>query len=138
MSAILPNEGQLDQIAKLLAAEGANLRVGLYTARGVYSKATVLSDITAATFSGYAAQTPAFSSGGLDGAGRNTYAASTMTFTHNGGGTSNTVLGYYLWNNSSGKVYFLEDFGAPIFLGSNGAHVTATPTWYYGDLTPPL
>lgn len=138
MTAIFSNEGQLAIITEYLAAQGANLRCGLYTARSVFSKAMVLGDITAATFSGYAAQTPAWTSNGLDGAGRNSWTAATMTFTHNGGGTANTVIGYYLWNSNTGKLLFAEDFAAPIVLSTNLAHTTVTPTLFDGDLTAPL
>lgn len=138
MTAILTNEGQLDQLDTVLTAKSANLRVGLYTARSVYSKSSVLASVTACTFSGYAAQTPGFSSTGVDGAGRIVYAAASLTFTHNGGGTGNTVLGYYVYDTSTGKLQFLEDFSAPISMTSNGQTITVSPVWYYGDLTAPL
>jgi len=137
MTAILANEGQNDMANILHGAIDANLRIGLYTARSVYSKSTVLANITAATFSGYAVQTPTFAAFGLDANGKTQFAGVANVFTHNGGGTGNTVIGYYLYNTSTGFLYWLEDFGAPVTINSNGQHIDVMPNQYTGDLTTP-
>lgn len=137
MTAILTNEGQQDMLTYLVVNQFPDVRCGLYTARSVYSKATVLANITAATFSGYAVTTPTWVSFGTDVNGKAQYAAPSQVFTHNGGGTGNTIIGYYLFNNSTGKVLWLEDFGAPVTINANGQHIDVKPDSFAGDLTTP-
>lgn len=48
------------------------------------------------------------------------------TFTHNGGGTSNTVYGAYVVNNA-GDVVYAERFAAPRVMASNGDEIVYTP-----------
>lgn len=138
MSATLTFEGQVDQVATLIAAKASDLRLGLYTANAGSGKSTVLANITACTFSGYAPLTPVFSVVGNDGNNRQVWQAPTQTFTHDSGGGSDTVLGYYVWDNATGKLQFWEAFGAPVVISTNGQFISVTPSWYYGDLTPPL
>lgn len=138
MGAILTNEGRQDVLTQYLSARGANHRIGLYTARAVYGVTAVLADITEATFSGYAIGTPTWVSFGIDANGNSDYAAAALTFTHNGGGTANTVIGYFVKDTASGKLLFLEDFGAPVTLNTNGQFVSVKPDMYGGLLAPPL
>lgn len=138
MAATLVFEGQVDQIATLIGAKASNLRIGLYTANAGSGKATVLANITACTFTGYAALTPVFSVVGNDANNRQTWAAPVQTFTATASSPSNTVLGYYIWDSSTGKLQFYEAFGAPVTINASGQFISVTPTWYYGDLTAPL
>lgn len=61
---------------------------------------TVLSDLTEADFSGYASQAITWSTTYTDPAsGPGASDISTLTFSHNGGGTANTVYGWYMTMN---------------------------------------
>lgn len=138
MTAILTDEGQDDQLNTLIVELGADLRIFLYKALSGSGKGVTWSDFTPANYSGYAEQTPAWSLGAIDGAGRSTATDSPLTFTHNGGGTSNNVIGYGMRNNSTGKVEFYEPFSAPVVMAASGNVIVIGTTWYYGDLDPPL
>ena len=138
MAGILPDEGQDDQLDRLFAAEAPNLRLGLFTSRTGSGTASVLANINAANYSGYAAQTPAFSAIADSSNGRTRFQAALMTFAHNGGGVSNAISGWYLWNNNTNKLWWVEDFSGPITLSALGQSIPLNPIWYYGLLSPPL
>lgn len=138
MAVILTDEGQDDQLARLIAAEASNLRVGLYTARTGAGKAVTIVSITVATYSGYAAQTPAWSPIADSAAGRSKQEAVELTYAHSGGGVANTITGWYLFNSSTNKLWFYEDFVTAITLDSSGDNIKVKPTLYFGDLTAPL
>lgn len=138
MSVILTNEGQEDQITSLLGAIGSNLRVGLYTSRTGSGKAVTLSGLGDATYSGYAVQTPVFAAIADSAAGRERWQAADLTFSHNGGGTGNSITGWYLKNTATGKLHLYEDFSAPITMSASGHNIHVQTIIYYGDLTAPL
>lgn len=138
MTATLTLEGQEDQVATWTGVKAGTMKVGLYTARSGSGKNVSLGNITPATFSGY---TPVFAnlvSGIEDANERMVYAGGPCTFTHNGGGTSNTITGWYMWDTGSGKLHYYEDYGAGVSMAVNGNFITINPKLYYGDLTPPL
>lgn len=137
MSATYALEGQKDKLDDYIGGAGT-IKVGLYTANAGSGKNTALSHLTAATFSGYATQTPSWATGTTDANLKYNRVGGTCTYTHNGGGTSNSVLGYYVWNDTTGKLLFFEAFGAPISMASNGDTITITPTWFEGDASTPL
>lgn len=139
MSATYANDGQKDMMDYLITNMGSNIRLGLYKAIAVTTKAAHLTDITACDFSGYAPDTPTFAAGSTDGNNKYVRAAGTTTFAHNGGGTGNTVLGYYVWDNiGGGTLWFFEAFSAPITMNASGQTIPVQPTWYMGDCTTPL
>lgn len=138
MAAQLTFEGQVDQIAKLIGTVAADLRLALYTANAGGTKATILANLTEATFTGYAETTPVFAVVGNDANNRQVWTAPVQTFTAGAIGGPQTILGYYLFNTATGKLYFFEAFGAPILINTAGQFIDVTPSWYYGDLTPPL
>jgi len=138
MAVILTDEGSDDQLAKLWGGEAINMRVGLYTANAGAARAVTKAQLTEATFSGYAAQTPVWSVIADSAAGRSKMEAAEMTFQHNGGGVSNVVLGWFLYHNGSSKCWFYEAFGAGMTIDSVGDNIKIKPTIFYGELTAPL
>lgn len=137
MSATYTLEGQKDKLDDYIGGAGT-IKVGLFITSTPTGKNVALASIVAATFSGYATQTPSWAAGTTDANNKFNRVGGTCTYTHNGGGTSNSVLGYYVWNDTTSKLLFYEAFGAPISMASNGDTITITPTWYEGDASTPL
>lgn len=137
MVAVLCNEGQNDMLNILEAAIAANLRVGLYTADAGAGKVTTLANITAATFAGYAAATPTLVAFGLDANGKTQFAGVNIVFTRSTTGAPQTIIGYYVWNISTGFLYFKEAFGTPVIIDTAGQHIDVKPDLFAGDLTTP-
>lgn len=106
----------LNAIIFQINSDGSTLH--LYQNNYVPVDASVLGNFTEATFSGYAdaviaMQTPAEVAGkavSIDLVAR--------TFTHNGGGTANTVYGYYVYDPFLGKLIWAERFAAPISMSA--------------------
>lgn len=138
MSALLNNEGRLDQLSALLAALGANLKLSLFTAPTTNSKTNPLGAYTEATFAGYAAVAPAWGAPSLDGNGNAVAVATAVTFTSTGASPTNTLYGYYLYDALTNKVWWSELFSAPIMINASGQSVTVTPSAYLGDCQTPL
>lgn len=140
MSATYTYEGEqanLDMLISTITA--ANLKIGLFTANAGSGKNTTLGQLTAATFSGYTSggYATTWAAGAIDANGKWARAGAVVTPTHNGGGTSNSVLGYYLYDAGASKLLLYELFSAPISMASNGDSIPITPTLYAGDLTTP-
>lgn len=135
---IFVKEGRKEQLQAIITQLGANLRVGLFKAIAVVDDTCVLANITDCDFSGYAVATPAFSDAGFSANDNYQESAAAITFTHNGGGTANSVLGWYLYNTSTSKLHWFESFGAPVTLATNGQFITVTPLIFSGEVTPPL
>lgn len=141
MSATLTLEGQAQQLDLIISTiTAANIKIGLYTARGGSGKNTALADLTAANFSGYTTggYATTWAAGSVDANNKWTRVGATVTPTHNGGGTSNTVIGYYIYDSSNSKLWYYEDFSAPISMSANGNAIPITPTLYCGDASTPL
>lgn len=138
MPAKVHNEGRTEMLDTLVGAVSGDIKVGLFTAPATPGVADGMSDLTEATFSGYGRVHPTWSGLAIDANGNAKLVGTACTFTHNAGGTHNTVLGYFVTNESNGTLYFSELFSAPITLNANGQFVTVTPSWYLGKLDPPL
>lgn len=141
MSATLTLTGQAEQLDLIISTvAAANIKIGLYTARAGSGKNTVLGDLTVATFSGYTAggYATSWAAGSTDANNKWTRVGATVTPTHNGGGTANTVLGYYIYDATTNVLWYYEDFSAPIAMSSNGNAIPITPTLYCGDASTPL
>jgi len=89
---MIVNEGEI-RIATAVKAIGFQKLV-LFTAPTSVSASTVYTDLTLATFSGYAAATPTWGTIAIDGGGKAAMSATAITFSHSGGGTANTVYGW--------------------------------------------
>ncbi len=106
---IIPNEGEVVQAGFIRTAINGNLK--LFSNNATIDQATVLADLTEATFSGYAAiplVTADFAAISTVSNKARLIATAFSTFAHNGGGTSNTIYGYYF--EQSGKILFAEKF----------------------------
>lgn len=138
MAAILNNEGRLDWLNIMVALLGTNIKVRLFTAPTTNVKTNILSSYTAATFAGYADQSPAFAAATLDANGNGQAVAPALTFTSSGPTPANTIYGYLIYDGTSSKVWYSDLFTAPITINATGQSITVTPTMYFGDCVPPL
>lgn len=123
-----PNTGEniaLGVLVNKTAAQDLVLR--LYQNNIVPADTDTAATYTEATFSGYAPITLTGSSWGAPTNGSISYAQ--QTFTHNGGGTSNNIYGYYVTQVTSGTLVYSERDPAAAFLIANlGDNIKITPT----------
>jgi hypothetical protein len=123
MTPIVVNEGELDMLAVLKA--GIVYKIGLFKNNVTVVDTTVLADLTEADFSGYgAAQTLVFGTPFTDGSGRGKMTAATITFTHSGGATANTVYGSFIKDSTTGKLLKAETWDTPFLMNTAGQFVT--------------
>jgi len=88
--------------------------------------ADVNASYTEANFSGYASHAlSTWNAAFLNDDDKGEIDADAHTFTHNGGGTSNTVYGAYVTNNA-GDVVYAERFAAPRVMSANGDSIPYT------------
>lgn len=103
---------QLDVIRDLITAA----EIKLFKNNLTISATTVLADFTEANYSGYGGgQTPAWTAVATDGSGRAHTTSDVMTWSHSGGGTSNTIYGYYCESPTDGLL-FAEKFATAIVM----------------------
>lgn len=128
MALNVPNVGEniaLGVLVNKTAAQDLVLR--LYQNNIVPADTDTAATYTEATFSGYAPITLTGSSWGTPTNGSISYAQ--QTFTHNGGGTSNNIYGYYVTQVGSGILVYSERDPAAAFLIANlGDNIKITPT----------
>ena len=128
MALNVPNVGEniaLGVLVNKTAAQDLVLR--LYQNNIVPADTDTAATYTEATFSGYAPITLTGSSWGTPTNGSISYAQ--QTFTHNGGGTSNNIYGYYVKQVTSGTLVYSERDPAAAFLIANlGDNIKITPT----------
>lgn len=127
MALMFPNTGEnlvLEMIVNKTAAQ--NLVLKLYSSNTTPSETDTAGTYTEATFSGYAALTLTGSSWG---AASGSIAYAQQTFTHDGGGVSNSIYGYFVVQATSGILLYAErDGSAPFTLTNVGDNVKLTPT----------
>lgn len=127
MALMFPNTGEnlvLEMIVNKTAAQ--NLVLKLFSSNTTPSETDTAGTYTEATFSGYAALTL---TGASWGAASGSIAYAQQTFTHNGGGVSNSIYGYFVVQATSGILLYSErDGSAPFTLTNNGDNVKITPT----------
>lgn len=107
------------------------LKMRLFKSNTTITSATVLSDLTEADFTGYAAQNlsgfPAASVVGSSGS--STGDAKTFTV-GSSPSTTNSIYGYYITDSGNTKLYGAQrDPGAPISMTLAGQTYTITPTF---------
>src|SRR5262245_57908875 len=111
MSVTIPEEGRKQME---LAIQGWHtLALRLFKNSPTLGDATVFADFTEANFSGYSASATSWGSQTIDGSGNAVNSATAITFSHNGGPTSNTVQGWYLIDGSSSKIIAAEYLASP-------------------------
>lgn len=126
MAAVLHDEGKEDILAQYIAAAGGDLRVRLFKNNVAPARDKNVAFYTQADFSGYADVTPSFGGEALNGDSDAEDDADPAVFTHNGGGTANTIYGWILFNTTTNKVLFGDTFAAPIVLASAGNYIAVT------------
>lgn len=128
MAISVPDVGEnlaLEMLVNKTAAQ--NLVLKLFSSNTTPAESDVAGTYTEATFSGYTAITLTGASWGAASGGSIAYAQ--QTFTHNGGGTSNSIYGYFVIQTTSGTLVYSErDGAAPFTLANNGDNVKITPT----------
>jgi len=114
--------------AYLDAAYTAGYAWGLFKNNVTPTEDTVIGDLTKADFSGYAGEIPfthwnaaAFSTP------RSEADASDVVWTHNGGGTSNDIYGYYVVDETGALAWAERNAAAPITISANGQTYTVKP-----------
>ena len=129
MPLLVPDVGEnliLAMIVNKTAPQDLVLR--LYSSNTTPAETDTAATYTEATFSGYAAANLAGATWGGPSGGTITY-GSQQTFTHNGGGVSNSIYGYFVTQLTSGILLYAErDGSAPFTLANNGDNVKITPT----------
>lgn len=128
MSLVVPDQGEIRLLDMLINAVGmTNVRLRLYKAISpALSQDTVYADFTIANFSGYADVTPAMGAASTVSHKGKIVDGSVRNFTHNGGGTSNTVLGYYVVDTGTSKVLWAEAFSSSQSMANNGDNIAIT------------
>lgn len=129
MALLFPNTGEnlvLEMIVNKNAAQDLTLK--LFKSNTTPAETDTAATYTEADFSGYVAATLTGSSWGSASSGTIAY-GSQQSFTHNGGGTSNSIYGYFVVQATSGTLLYAErDASAPFTLANNSDNVKITPT----------
>lgn len=124
---IVPNDSKKTNMQLILNGLFIGTKIRLFQNNYTPVAATVIGDLTEATFSGYAQITLAGGAvaGALDAENRAVITWNAVTFTK-AGATGNTIYGYYIVDNG-GVLLWLERFDAPISMTTDGAFITITP-----------
>jgi len=125
MATVFTDEGEKDVLDVYLATAG--VRVGLFQNNYVPVAGSVLADLTAATFSGYAVGTPVYGAA-TTVANRANAVAAALNFDHNGGATANTIYGWYVFNTTTSKLLKANTLGTPVVMDTAGNRITVTDT----------
>ncbi len=127
MGLVVPDEGEVHLLDMLVGGtDMTGLHLRLYKNNLTPDQDTVLSDFTEADFSGYAQVSPSFGSASTVSHKGKIVDTSARNFTHNGGGTSNTVYGYYLVNSFDNVCLWAERFSSSQVVAVSGDTITIT------------
>ena len=136
MAALIhPTEGRIYVRGKW-SPGGNNLWVILFKNNVTITAATVFSGLTEADFSGYSRLHSTWSSPADDGSGNAESHPPTQTFSHNGGGTSNTIYGYAICPDNAGIVSTILcafNFTSPISMAVLGDVINFNPVVKQGQ-----
>ena len=128
MALVVPDVGEnviLEAIVNRTAPQ--NLVLRLFQSNTTPAEGDTAGTYTEATFSGYSAITLTGASWAAASGGSIAFAQ--QTFTHNGGGVSNAIYGYYLTQLGSGILVWAErDATAPVTIANNTETIKITPT----------
>jgi len=125
MANVVVKTGDLSLLASMIAG-GSMFRVNLYKNDVVPTVNTIRADLTAADFSGYLAVDTDWSTPAINGAGKAQTDCSEGVYTHNGGGTDNTIYGAFVDNEDGDVLIYAERFPAPILMDADGAEIRYT------------
>jgi len=122
----VPDIGELVILASWIAGVAPTIVMRLYQNNYTPVDASVLTDFTEATFSGYSAQGLTMGSP-VEVANKAVSTATTpCVFTHNGGGTANTIYGYYIHETVLNQLLWAERFGSSQIMTNNGDQISVT------------
>lgn len=121
MALVVPDLGEiqmLEGVRYFFVNNGIHLK--LYKNNYTPVDGSTLASFTEADFSGYAQDVPSF--GAVTTIGNKAAMQDSMSrvFTHNGGGTGNTIYGYYVIWDTGPEICFAERFPAPISMAALG------------------
>ncbi len=127
MTLVVPNQGELVILGRLLNNTTGNLRIKLFTNSFTIVEGTVVGDFTEATAAGYPAGGLILTQGSWTvandaGTSSGTYTQQTFTFTG-----SETVEGYYITDLAGTNVLWAEEFVAPANIPAGGGTLRITP-----------
>jgi hypothetical protein len=132
---IIPYPGSLIMNDWLLAqaqAYGTVLHLLGTAPSPALSRATVIGDLTEATFTGYLPVTnPIFSPSFLNGSNHAEADSAAFTFTNSGLSPGAVVWGYYFTDAAGNLIWVQQDPAAPIDMSFIGATYTVTPVLTY-------
>lgn len=127
MPLVVPDVGELYILAAWISGfPPSSLFVRLYQNNYTPLDSTILSDLTVATFSGYSQQSVTLGTPTEVANKAKTVGTAPQVFTHNGGGTSNTIYGYYVVDTSTGDLVWVERFGSSQIMTNNGDQISIT------------
>jgi hypothetical protein len=127
MSLVVPDVGEVYIMNSWLAGfPPSSLFVRLYQNNFTPDQNTLLSDLTVATFSGYAQASVTLGTFTTVAHKAKSVGTAAQVFTHNGGGTSNTIYGYYVVDTFTGNLVWVERFGSSQIMLNNGDQISIT------------
>lgn len=123
MAGVIPNVGENRCVEFIVnKVSQGDLKLKLYTNNVTPGEATILSDLTESTGTGYAAITFTGASWTVTG-GVASYAEQTFTYT----GAEATVYGYYITNNAGDELIAAELFSdGPYVIPAGGGTINVT------------
>jgi len=105
-------------------------KMGLYQNNWTPADTDTISAVTAATFSGYAGlQNLTSWSAATWSSPRAVAAHANVVWTHNGGGTSNSIYGYYVVDSAGNLAFAERNAVAPVTISVAGQTYTVTPQY---------
>lgn len=110
MSGLIVNTGKVGELTRLLNGGSFGFSLGLYKNDLTPTTTTVFADVTAATFTGYAAIALTDGSWAIVSGAPAVATYAEQTFTCSAAGTAETIYGYYIYRGST--LYYIERYPA--------------------------
>lgn len=124
MAAVLHDEGKPWLLRLLIQNYAMRIRLRLFSNDLTPTRATVASAYTEADFSGYSQQLPSWPTPTLDAQNEGSTQADTITYTHTGSSSPQTVYGWYLYDIIDNVVIFSQRLPSPVVLSLAGDFVS--------------
>ncbi len=120
---IVPDVAENILNALWLAQLSSDVQLGLYQNNLTPVAASVFTDFTAATFTGYASQTVPLGAPATIGGKSTVQASSLAQFIMGTPGTGNTIYGYYVWVPATTLLLWAEKFDNAVILANAGDEI---------------
>ena len=131
----LQDSGSTDALNAWLGISASKMSTGnlhLFQNNVTISDSTTLGGLTEATFSGYAAIALSGATWGavtVTAHVASSVAVASQNFTHNSGGTANTIYGAYITDSTNAVLLAAWNFASgPYVMANNGDEIKTTPT----------